>query len=154
MDKQAVVYALIDPGTEKIRYVGSTTDDVGHRVRLHWINRYRKTSPVALWLQSLNDQPKYVVLNKVFVELRLNVEDYYIKVFSQSPGIELLNVRKAKKPPRNKRLTKLSEDDVRVIRESKESLRVLASKYDVSWITIRNVRLGLTWMHVKLHMVL
>jgi 5-methylcytosine-specific restriction endonuclease McrA len=45
--------------------------------------------------------------------------------------------------------SKLTEADVRVIRASPESLRVLARKFGVNRSTIQQVRKGKSWRHVQ-----
>lgn len=43
---------------------------------------------------------------------------------------------------------KLTEKDVRTIRKSKESRSTLAKKYNVTYQTIRDIKLRMTWTHV------
>lgn len=45
--------------------------------------------------------------------------------------------------------SKLSEDQVIQIRSSQESARLLAEKFGVSSVQIRNVKKGTSWAHVK-----
>ena len=54
----------------------------------------------------------------------------------------------AKKKPYLPQTTKLTEDDVRAIRASKESVRVLAARYGVSAPQISRIRSGENWRHV------
>lgn len=44
---------------------------------------------------------------------------------------------------------KLTEDDVRGIKNSSHGYKKLASEYSVSWSTIRNIRKGHRWKHVS-----
>jgi predicted GIY-YIG superfamily endonuclease len=55
-----------------------------------------------------------------------------------------LNFKRGEESPS----AKLHDEEARAIKHSTESLRVLAARYDVSWITIRNIRIGKTWKHI------
>jgi hypothetical protein len=99
---EAYIYALLDKETQKVRYIGCTTDDVKHRVRLHWTSRYQKSTPIAVWLRDFDEPPECFVLNTVPAEeSRWDVEEYYIRVFRQSPGIKLLNVTDRRSNPKH-----------------------------------------------------
>jgi len=46
---------------------------------------------------------------------------------------------------------KLTDEEARAIKHSTGSLRTVAAQFGVSWITVRNIRLGNTWKHIELH---
>lgn len=63
----SAVYALAEPETLAIRYVGMTTrDDVGKRLREHlWPSAKRRAhQPVYSWLQTLSGPPVVFVLDE------------------------------------------------------------------------------------------
>lgn len=173
--KMAIIYVILEPETRKIRYVGSTMN-VRERIRLHWNQRYTKQTRIAEWLRSLDVMPDYEILQEVCEESRWDAEEYWTRLLMQSPCLNLLNVHPGRKvigTPRSEEVrrkmseaqrgrtrtsrvrgedtsaAKLTEQDVREIRQSTDSLRKLAARYGVSWITIRNVRIGKTWTHVQ-----
>jgi len=43
---------------------------------------------------------------------------------------------------------KFTDDDIRAIRSSKETLAVMAARYGVSQANLSQIRLGRTWKHV------
>jgi hypothetical protein len=153
---KAYIYWLLEPETHKVRYVGSTLD-VQDRMRLHWDHRNKRNTKLAEWLRSLDEMPEHEIIQEVSKEFQYKAEEYWTRLLGQVSSVELLNERKEDgtySPPLNfKRgeespTAKLTEDKVRKIKRSSESLRVLAVKYDVSWITIRNIRIGKTWKHI------
>lgn len=174
------VYALLQPGSRRPRYVGMA-QDAEVRVKAHWQQRADRTTRVAEWLRTLDARPEVWVIQTVPIEQGPAAEKYWIHLLNEVLG-DLLNViytpeasvigkaarsspevrarmsaaMKGRKPASYDHArgehcpsAKLTEDDVRVIRASSDSLRVLAARYGVSFIAIRNVRLGLTWKHVE-----
>lgn len=174
---KVAIYAILEPETRRIRYVGSTLN-VRERMRLHWNQRDHRKTPLAAWLRSLDAMPGHQILQEVCKESRWDAEEYWTRLLMQFSYLDLLNVHPGTKvigTPRSEearrrmseaqrgrpassyarakgeasKSAKLTEQQVREIRQSPESLRVLAARYDVSWITIRNIRIGHTWKHVK-----
>lgn len=87
----AIIYALLEPGTEKPRYIGSTADSVSHRVKLHWVSRFKRKTNVAIWLQSLNNKPDCWIIQEVSNDLRWQAEEYWTDLLRQMPDVMLLN---------------------------------------------------------------
>jgi len=169
-----MIYALLEPNTRRIRYVGSTVC-IADRIRLHWSQRSTRQTILAAWLRTLDVMPDHHVLEEVPVEQRWDAEAYYTGIIRQIVGNNLLNVHDGTKihgSPRSDETkqkisgslkgrsnthplkgsengsSKLSEDDVLEIRSSDDSLRVLAARYGVSHIAIHAVRLRHTWTHI------
>jgi hypothetical protein len=90
--KKAIIYALIDPRTDKVRYIGCTAWPK-ERFRQH-INDAKNgldKSKKAKWILemlSFGIEPKMVKLDEVESEQRFYWEDYYAK---QYPKEDLLN---------------------------------------------------------------
>lgn len=54
--KQWTIYSLADPRTEEIRYVGVTKDRLKQRLKEHWAEFRRRSTPKAQWLTELRAQ--------------------------------------------------------------------------------------------------
>jgi hypothetical protein len=60
---QYTIYALVDPNTGEVRYVGQT-DNLKHRIRVHLASK--RDTPLTQWLASLRPaQPWVVILETV-----------------------------------------------------------------------------------------
>lgn len=85
------IYALLDPRTDEIRYIGKTTD-VSRRLRRHRTETgktYRHN-----WLKQLRDdglQPSIVILEVTLKEIWEQREAHWIKYFSEM-GCRLTNL--------------------------------------------------------------
>lgn len=87
----AFVYAVSDPATGRVRYVGSTVDPYGrfNQLRVGGSRAYRN------WLSSLSLQgldPAIVILETVDLAQRYTAESRWIETFRAS-GEDLLNER-------------------------------------------------------------
>lgn len=91
--KKAYIYALSDPFTDEIRYIGKTTN-TKKRLNKHINNAKRKTKPHRLaWINSLlkrNTHPKIEVIDEVNVNEWEFWETYWIHQF-KTWGLNLLN---------------------------------------------------------------
>lgn len=92
----ASIYALLDPGTRKPRYVGHSGDPA-RRLREHWRRRdyapYTEDNPkFSAWLCSLDGPPELHVFQVVPYEERFRAEHYYTSLLRQIPGIDLFNI--------------------------------------------------------------
>jgi hypothetical protein len=107
----------------------------------------------------LEEVPEVYVIQEVDAQDQYPAEEYWTELLGSTGSVDLLNIQVGhwKNPASLKRLGivpekkipgKLTEDQVREIRQSSESLRVLAGKHGVSWISIRNVRIGKTYQDV------
>lgn len=86
------IYALLDPDTRRIRYVGATGDPV-RRLRNHWSSRLPgRTGRVAEWMRTLSSKPELHVLQEVKDEVVDEAEKYWINLLTQVPSVDLLNV--------------------------------------------------------------
>lgn len=60
------IYALVDPTTHCIRYVGYTKQSLKQRLNNHMApSRLKKDSKKNIWLRSLNTRPIIIVLEKL-----------------------------------------------------------------------------------------
>lgn len=171
-----MIYALLEPGSRKVRYIGVTGDKIEHRVSLHWTSRHRKKTPVAEWLRTLDEPPEWHVFQEVEDDQGYAAEEYWIKMLRQIDTVDLLNVKdqhggwsgfkhseetRKKISDNNKGKhgsvirgsarsdAKLTEDAVREIRASTETAPVLGKKFGVSPRTIHAVRRTCgSWKHV------
>jgi predicted GIY-YIG superfamily endonuclease len=87
------IYALLEPGTRQIRYVG-VAQSAKARVKSHWKQRgstYR--SPVKDWLVSLSSAPAYEILQIVEDEYGFQAEEYWTAMLRQIDTVALLNRR-------------------------------------------------------------
>lgn len=61
----SAVYALVDPRTDEIRYIGKTRDKVEHRVRRHYKRaREAPKTHAHFWLRSLPSGPRILILEE------------------------------------------------------------------------------------------
>lgn len=74
----------------KVRYVGSTSDLIKHRIRLHWVQKEYRTTQLAGWLRSLSEPPDYWVIQEVCDESRWQAEEYWTDLIRDT-GADLLN---------------------------------------------------------------
>jgi hypothetical protein len=88
---QAYIYAILEPQTRKIRYVGSTKD-VQTRISLHWRQREQRTTLLAAWLRTLSAPPEFEILQSVSYADQWAAEEYWTKLLRQIPVIDLLNI--------------------------------------------------------------
>lgn len=103
MPDQADIYALLEPGSRKVRYVGHSAD-AARRVREdHWWHRFqeknRKCNPAFnAWLRSLDGPPEFFIFETVPYADRYKAERYYTDLLRQIPGVELLNINSGGMP--------------------------------------------------------
>jgi GIY-YIG catalytic domain len=174
----AIIYALLDPDTRAIKYVGST-NNLQHRLRLHWVQRFYRTTQVATWLRTLNREPEVWEIQKVSDDQRWLAEEYWTDLLNQVLAYPLLNVVSGRHSvggrgrvwteQQRKRLSerrksagnftavrgednsnaKLTDDNVREIRSSSENAKILGEKFNVSPRTIHAVRRkNGSWKHI------
>jgi hypothetical protein len=140
------IYALLQPATRQIRYVGSTSD-MTQRMRVHWTSRFVKTSHVANWIRSLSEPPDYHVLQTVKDEVGLKAEDYWIDLLRQVPSVDLLNMKRSidvRQTPRPRSIKKwFTEDQLEEIRNAAGSQIEIAKRYGVSHMTISRIKRGI-----------
>lgn len=94
--EDVAIYALLDPGSRRARYVGHSGDP-DRRLREHWRRRdytpYAEDNPrFSAWLRSLDGPPELHVFQSVGYEDRFKAEQYYTELLRQIPGIDLLNI--------------------------------------------------------------
>lgn len=65
MREYGSIYALRDPETGRVRYVGQTVHDVGARLNGHLTGaRHGAKSKCAVWLRTLPTEPQVTVLQR------------------------------------------------------------------------------------------
>ena len=84
---KGIIYALCEPGTEIIRYVGKTIN-LNKRYLNHCI-KYDGTLKCK-WIKSLNEKPNLIVLDEVNLDLLNQMEIYWIHQ-CKAWGFELVN---------------------------------------------------------------
>lgn len=80
----SVIYALVDPCTGLVRYVGNTINP-DKRFREH-IYRHRKTPKMQSWIQELaakNMTPIFVFLDSIKTETAMEIEKEWINHFNE-----------------------------------------------------------------------
>jgi len=88
------IYALCEPGTLTVRYVGMTKYPVDYRVKSHLdyaIGKHPGNTPVNKWIRSLGCQPDYVELETCHPDIARQVEKAWILLFIEN-GYDMLNV--------------------------------------------------------------
>lgn len=84
------IYALVDPNTQQIRYVGKSNDP---QVRLYRHFREKGNTYKVKWLQSLKEKgqtPEILILEEVHVSQWQERESYWIS-FYRAQGLDLAN---------------------------------------------------------------
>ena len=87
------IYALCEPGTLTVRYVGRTKHAVMKRVKEHCEKaRSFPERPVEEWIAQLGKQPDYIELATCPPDLSREVEKAWILLFIDN-GCNMLNTR-------------------------------------------------------------
>lgn len=165
------IYALLEPDTRRIRYVGATGDPV-QRLRVHWSSRLTdKKAPVVQWIKTLAQKPELHILQEVSDEVAHDAEEYWIKLLRQVPTVDLVNAvdtwtgskkgrvvsdetrrklreaRRGKSSPRinDDRLLekRLSPQDFEDIRQSTDRQHVIAERYGISHMSVSRIKRGI-----------
>lgn len=93
-ETEVFIYALLDPRTAKIRYIGKT-NNINRRYSQHLRARTdQKMTPVKAWIQSLIKQglkPNMMVIDSCDESRWANLEREYIKRF-RDEGYDILNI--------------------------------------------------------------
>ena len=75
------IYALIDPTTNRIRYVGKTTQTLKQRLKNHLAaSRLKKNSAKNIWLRTFKGLPIIVVLEECEKKEAEAVEIFWIRL--------------------------------------------------------------------------
>lgn len=100
MQRKAGIYALLEPSSRKVRYIGQSLCPA-RRAWEHWQHRnnddYLRNPAFADWLRSLDGPPGVHVFEEVSFEDRFKAEEYYTDLLRQIPGVELLNINSGAK---------------------------------------------------------
>ncbi|KKK73915.1 hypothetical protein LCGC14_2889040 [marine sediment metagenome] len=85
------IYALIDPTTNRIRYVGKTAQTLQKRLKEHLSPaRLKKDSAKNVWLRSLKVRPVIVVLEECTKKEAEASEIFWIRLLKMT-GNDLVN---------------------------------------------------------------
>lgn len=90
--KTTFIYALCEPGTRTVRYIGKA-DDPKKRLRDHRSSSVKKKTPLGEWLRSLilrAESPDLIILRGVPVDLWEIAEERYIRL-ARGCGMDLVN---------------------------------------------------------------
>lgn len=84
------IYALIDPITHEIRYIGKT-DRTNNRISAYKNRKHPQSKRMKKWLESIDYKPEMVVFQEVSDHIAARVmEIYWIRHF-KNLGCDLLN---------------------------------------------------------------
>lgn len=159
-DGNVVIYALVDPETHAIRYVGKTTWSLTHRLRAHLSDiKQAPHTHKARWINGLLRQglrPRIITLDIVSPSDWERAERHWIRCFAdtvtnETPGGEVggWGWRRGERAPS----ARLTESDVVAISErfavGGVTLRQLAEEYGVSVKAISLIVRGINWPHVE-----
>lgn len=82
------IYAILDPGTGRARYVGQTRHALGRRLEQHLYDARRGgQSPRAAWLRSLAEAPEIKLLERVPHGERCAAETRHIQREARRGGL-------------------------------------------------------------------
>jgi len=166
------IYALLD-GENRPRYVG-VSKDPATRARLHFGQRFKRNTPVARWLRTLELKPDCWLIEEVPAEQAYEAETYWIRLLRQVPGVELLNqvashgdVWRGQHLPAEMRAKisasllgkrhdgylhgerihthKLTEGQVLAIKQAPGTARSIAEQFGISHVTVVNIKNGNAW---------
>jgi hypothetical protein len=87
MEKSVTIYALVDPRTDQVRYIGQTVQPLEYRLwsHLHVAARRKVDTPKVRWLQELQAaglKPSIIALEVVTHQDRKQAEGKWIQHFS------------------------------------------------------------------------
>ena len=118
------IYALRDPRTEEIKYIGSTSDAEQRKTaHVSACRSGRRANSLTQWFSGLRESgmvPEFVSLLEVNEEDRVNTENEYINRYSQSGY--LLNARPAHRPPMENLKAEKAARDLLTIYEASQYL--------------------------------
>lgn len=158
--KNTYIYALCDPSSGRVRYVGKSNDPRS-RLRGHIHDSKKKDYPVHRWIRKLerSDQlPTLVILSIVSDNDWKNEERRWIDHFATMYS-DLLNIAPGGEGPSDFRHiergeqrynSKLDENTVvqmRTERANGATVQDLADKYDINVSTVGRICTGDAWTH-------
>src|ERR1039457_6715431 len=87
------VYALCDPRTEEVRYVGQTGGTVEHRLNEHLWNAQKGVRLYLYnWVRSLKQPPTYFILEECGTREELNDAERFWIDWYRRLGVRLTNL--------------------------------------------------------------
>jgi hypothetical protein len=106
--KHTKIYALSDPISNQIRYIGLTTVNLNHRLNQHiYSAKTRSPTHRSKWINSLNKRPNILLIDEIISdEIEWWLEEYYINQF-KTWGFNLVNSTNGGKVP----ITKSGKDN-------------------------------------------
>lgn len=144
----AEIYALLELGTRRVRYVGCSVVSAEARRNSHWSQRNSQgRTPVKDWLVTLPEPPEFWIFQEVPDEQAQAAETYWTEMIRQtSVGPDLLNVldgrnwleQPRQKLSRTQQGTKLSEETKRKISQSQAGKK--HSEESIEKIRLENKR--------------
>ena len=98
--KHTKIYALLDPSTNIIRYVGLTTVALNHRLNQHvYAAKTRSQTHRTKWINSLKEKPVIILIDEIISDqVEWWLEEYYISQF-KAWGFNLVNATDGGKVP-------------------------------------------------------
>ena len=153
----AHVYALVDPRSGWIRYVGKTVGTLSSRMSEHMYSRKREDTPVYRWIRKLSYEklrPSIVELQRV-TESRVNKAEIFWIAQARSLFPEMLNVGDGGEGPiygESHWKAHLTSGNVIEIRNRYRRVNVtvsqLADEYGINSNSMYKVIVGQTWGHI------
>ncbi len=90
MQPTTFIYALCEPGTRTIRYIGKA-DCPTRRLLHHWAQSRKTKTYLGSWIRSLTSRPALIILAEVPVSCWAKEECRYIRA-GKSLGLRLVNL--------------------------------------------------------------
>jgi len=91
-DKQHYIYALADPNTSEVRYIGRTKNPTA-RIYRH-LQPMFSSNGIKQWIKALGQPPKMVILEQCSEESVIERESYWTNYYREI-GANLINRGKA-----------------------------------------------------------
>lgn len=129
-----IIYALLDPRTDAVRYVGATRKTLVEKIRMHVSSAQlaQNVAPRFVWLRelmALNLKPKIIKLDECDESKWAITEDSWIEYF-RAQGCDMLNVNHGGGGPRSTSVRRRWTDEEKA-RQSLKTSNLMQSDPDL-----------------------
>jgi hypothetical protein len=130
------IYAILDPYTNDVRYIGQTINEIESRLAAHISSSKKLNRPIHKWISSLDKKPKIVCLEKNLSSIKeLNSKEIlYISLYKNLLNVEEGGHHKIGNRERNFKIIVNGE----TFKNSKE----ITKKYGISNSMLKTLRVG------------